>query len=138
MAIQTLIAIERIKDTVNEAIALTQAEGAIEVRDALLEVAPVNTGWSRANWVVQEDTPDTTPRESTGNVAAAQAFTDAKAALLGSKQEPSNNVYLTNNVPYVPFLNEHGTSSVPPMWIEAAVQSALPRVASKVQARLST
>ena len=139
MAIQTQIAIERAKDVIEKTVAYTQAEAAIEIRDELIRSGPNWTGWSRANWVIQENSPDRTPKESSGNPASAMADTDARARTIANKQTPSPNVYLTNNVPYVPFLNADGSpsGSVGPMWIEAAVQTALPRITAKVNTRVT-
>ena len=83
----------------------------LEVVRELKENNPVDTGWSRANWVPALGSPRTTPagtppaKGQTVSDTAAQA--SGEAQLLSYKLQ-RGNVFISNNVPYITILNARG------------------------------
>ena len=83
----------------------------LEIVRELKQVNPVDTGWSRANWVPALGTPRTTPAGT--QPAKGQTVSDTAAQAAGEAQILSyklqrGNVFISNNVPYITILNLRG------------------------------
>ena len=82
---------------------------------------PVDTGWARANWLVNVGTPflaaigspDAVPPTGTG-VGSIAAYK------LGM-----GKVFISNNVPYITRLNEGWSKQAPAGFVQAAILRAL-------------
>lgn len=76
----------------------------------LVEVNPVDTGWSRHNWIPALDSVDF-PSGSKLNVGAAEGAQAAGLALVQATYKFPNVVFISNNVPYIGILNSPLTNS---------------------------
>ena len=93
----------------------------------LKETTPVDTGWARANWVpsigrpyrAASDKPKANPELGALTRRAKQAA--GEIAVLS--YEPYKKVYVSNNVPYVPFLD--AGHPVATGFIERAIDKAV-------------
>lgn len=74
----------------------------------LIGATPVLTGLAQSNWQVTLDAP------AEGIVAIGSRPT----VPLPSRQQ---TIYITNNVPYIEFLNEGSSSKAPAGFVEAAI-----------------
>lgn len=90
---------------------------------------PVDTGWARANWVPSIGTPFegiAGSRESAedGRVdqGPAQQGLARVAAAYRIRQGP---VFVSNNVPYVPRLNDGHSRQAPSGFVQAAIERAV-------------
>lgn len=106
----------------------------------LIEDTPVDTGWARANWIPSIGSPPTRPagarlgRDARGrftsigdpDVGAARAAQQVGIATIATGYTlEQGNVSITNNVPYIRFLNEGSSSQAPPMFVQMAIARAL-------------
>ena len=93
----------------------------------LKESTPVDTGWARANWVpsigrpyrARSEKPKSNPELGAQTRRAKQAA--GEVAVLS--YEPYKRIYVSNNVPYVPFLDESHPEAQG--FIERAIDKAI-------------
>lgn len=81
---------------------------------------PVDTGWARANWLVNIGTPFLAPIGTRESVP--QAGTGV-ASIATYKLGPP--VFISNNVPYITRLNEGSSQQAPRGFVQAAILRAL-------------
>ena len=93
---------------------------ALEVAANLAEACPFDTGHARANFVPSV----TVPFE--GVVDGGAAIASGSAQVLAAKL--ADDVFVTNNVPYLPFLIAGSSSQAPPGWDLAAIDRAVASV----------
>lgn len=79
---------------------------------------PVDTGRARANWqaTIGEETFD-----ELDEVDQSGASTMAKAQAVLESRKPEQTIHLTNNVKYVPRLNEGWSAQAPAGFVQEAV-----------------
>lgn len=84
---------------------------------------PVDTGWARANWIVQIGSPHTSTFGDPTSVSTA-AQEAGKAAVIRYKlgQGP---VFISNNVPYILRLNEGWSQQAPAGFVQGAIAKAV-------------
>lgn len=92
------------------------------VTEELVEVNPIDTGWSRHNWIPALSSVDT-PSGSKLNVGAAEGAQAAGLALVQATYKFPNVVFISNNVPYIGILNSPLTNSrqAPPGFVERSI-----------------
>lgn len=100
---------------------------------------PVDTGWARANWAPNIGTPLTAViGERPKKTAGTGRKRDKKGKFVGGAGgDPSvlltyrlgqGPIFITNNVPYIKFLNEGSSKQAPAGFIQAAVARATKQV----------
>lgn len=109
---------------------------ALAADQAIVVATPVDTGQARSNWLVSLLSPraDTIPPYvagmggSTGaqNVIAAQA---QGASVIGTRQ-PGQDVWISNNLPYIGRLNNGFSAQAPANFVQAAAAEAASVVAN--------
>lgn len=124
---QRAVTVER---NVNEAV----RKVALVVDRELVLSTPVDTGRARSNWLVNVGSPNTDKIEpyvkgeggssATANVQAALA--QAESAV--QKRKPQQDIYISNNLPYIGKLNEGSSAQAPAQFVETAVQAAVTAV----------
>lgn len=90
---------------------------------------PVDTGWARANWVPTigapaADTVGTQEQAAAGNVNAGAAEAGLARVVTQYRLE-QGPVFLTNNVPYIGFLNEGSSRQAPKGFVQLAIAKAV-------------
>lgn len=90
----------------------------------LVEISPVDTGWSRANWIPGIGTAPSSP------VGARDAFSlgaqaSGVAEVMGYRSPNQGPLYLSNSVPYIVYLNAGSSSQAPAGYVEDAVYRAV-------------
>ena len=86
----------------------------LDVAANLIETTRVDTGWARANWVPSVGSPEEPSSEDvegfrpSAQDAASKAGEQAAAtaSVAASYRLPMGSTFVTNNVPYVPRLND--------------------------------
>lgn len=102
----------------------------LEVTAELVSANPVDTGWSRANWIPSVGAPVTTPAGSRDSVSGvAQQVGMAQVATYTWGQ---GNVFIANCVPYIVFLNRGHSPQAPAGYVEAAVESGIRKAIVKL------
>jgi hypothetical protein len=114
---------------------------AITIQQALVLSTPVDTGRARANWQVTLDTPAKNEVEASGGNAhvgfvrdeagrftkrfpsAQEAIARAQATL--AHRRPEQNIFISNNVPYIKRLNEGWSAQAPAGFVEQAIQAGV-------------
>lgn len=90
---------------------------------------PLDTGWASANWIPairsasRFDGDRYLPDE--GDVAEAKGEQQQGQAKLLTYRLGQGSVFVSNNVPYVPKLNDRGGKETQPGFIERAIDKAL-------------
>lgn len=101
---------------------------ALAILTEVVVQTPVDTGRARANWSVGLGGPPDSGNEEPfapgqgGNTAAANATAaiDAGRAAMEDR-EPEQDIYISNNVPYIQRLNEGWSAQAPAGFIQSAV-----------------
>lgn len=95
---------------------------AILASQAVITATPVDTGRARSNWLASAGTSINEPidREERG---ANTTLSENNAAI--SSRKSGQNVYISNNLPYIKRLNEGYSQQAPAMFVEKAVQTAV-------------
>lgn len=102
----------------------------LDVTANLIDTTPVDTGWARANWIPSigvpldrdlEDIPATP-----ANAAGAAALQGAGTALVSASYTLDQGaVFVSNNVPYIVFLNFGSSRQAPAGFVQRAVAKAI-------------
>ncbi len=95
----------------------------------LVEDTPVDTGWARANWVPTIGSPFRGTAGTREQAEAGRVDLSAReqgiATIATSYNIADGSVSITNNVPYIRFLNEGSRSRPPTMFVQSAIRRAL-------------
>ena len=97
----------------------------LNVTACLQDATPVDTGWARSNWVPQIGSPfrgtaGTKEDADNGNIDASTTQ-KGLSSVVGSYQITMGPVYISNNVPYIKFLNEGSSQQAPAAFVQASV-----------------
>lgn len=106
------------------------AKAVILAIDANLKKAtPVDTGWARANWIPSIGDPVLVPDGAPTAVStSAQAAGEAQVL---SYKLGNGALWISNNVPYIRFLNYGTSSQAPSGFVEVAIATAISQVREK-------
>ena len=88
---------------------------------------PVDTGRAMNNWVINVGTPSREVTDQGGDVGSIIASKTAEAFALPAG--PFSTVWISNNLPYIVFLEEGSSKQAPRGWVAAAVQNNLAQLA---------
>lgn len=95
----------------------------INLHERFQAVNPVDTGWSRSNWLASIGRP----RE--GTIGSKEDVDNTQAILsltsISSWTFSQGSAYLVNNVPYIRDLNNGSSPQAPAGWIEMGIQAEL-------------
>lgn len=95
---------------------------------------PVDTGWARNNWSIQIGTPREAPIGSRDQAGAARGAQEAsKGSVLGYTTASADEVYITNNVPYITRLNEGTSQQAPKGFVQQAIRRAIDKLSELSQ-----
>lgn len=114
---------------------------ALFLEGALLWDTPVDTSQALSNWTLTLGAPDYefigphVPGEhgSTQTASIAEAYSLAKAA--AAKKKPGQEIWLSNNAPYIVDLNAGSSLQAPAGYVQSCVfraRSQIPAIAKKV------
>lgn len=118
---------QRVEDGVNRIV----KETALAIDRELVLATPVDTGRARSNWIasvgssVSQEIEPYSPGEggSTSGANAQAAINQATAAI--NSRQPGEDIYLSNNLPYIKRLNEGHSAQAPEGFIETAIQNGI-------------
>jgi hypothetical protein len=92
------------------------------ITQVVVVATPVDTGHARANWVATISEEDTQEKNSFDK--GGQATIEAARAVIASRKT-EQTIHLTNNVKYVPRLNEGWSAQAPAGFVEKAINTAI-------------
>ena len=110
--------IRRIARGVETNMNLTAQLVAIAIDQAVVLATPVDTGRARANWQVSVIKAETDVVNGTDPGGSA---TISKGANVISRKRLGQDIFITNNLPYIVPLNEGSSAQAPAMFVERAV-----------------
>ena len=93
----------------------------IDLHRGLTRRTPVDTGWARANWVPRVGSPQPTTvgsRTDAGGIGESRAAAAAGLAQVLAYKLAQGLVYVTNNVPYIRFLNAGHSRQAPAGYVQ--------------------
>lgn len=96
---------------------------ALSIHEQLIRANPVDTGWSRANWLISVGTPPPTGAANKGSPGATGQA--AGLARLLTYQVNQGAIWIANSVPYIPKLDEGHSKQAPAGWIGRAVDAGV-------------
>jgi len=101
---------------------------ALEVLKNVVFLTPVDTGRARANWFVGVGGPNTERKDTNpgakGNQGFAGSFEQGKRKIL-TTPAIGQDIYLSNNLPYISKLNEGSSDQQPAGFVERAIQAGV-------------
>jgi hypothetical protein len=95
-----------------------RSEVTIAIHDRLLDANPVDTGWSRANWIASVGEPDLTPKASKGDPATTRI--GEGIAEIMQHTDPTEDQHISNQVPYIGVLDDGHSPQAEAGWVERA------------------
>lgn len=105
-------------------------EAALLISQTVIVATPVDTGRARANWFANIGTPIT--QESDGTDPSGAATIARNAGIIPIKL-PGQTIFLSNNLPYIQFLNEGSSAQAPAMFVEQAIATAVRFLRTRVR-----
>lgn len=121
-----------LRDMVSEVVKELGYEVLYQLRDR----TPVDTGWARANWTIsvggyKTGTYGERPKKGTKGFPISGSDADSLVSL-ESFHVTTGTLWITNNVPYIQYLNEFGGSrcNMPGLFVESSLNAAVNIVSS--------
>lgn len=116
----------QVEDGVNRVV---RATALVADREVVL-ATPVDTGRARSNWIVNVGGPSSEEIQpyapgqagSTGSANAQAAMAQAEAAVQNRQLE--QDIFISNNLPYIGRLNDGYSAQAPAGFVQSAVQRA--------------
>lgn len=118
-----------VADQVVARVERTQRAVALEITKDLVLNTPVDTGRARSNWQANMRMPRTNviepldPGSQLGineNANASIAISRANEEI--AKHQPHEDIWITNNVKYIGFLNDGSSTQTPKLFVERAIK----------------
>lgn len=116
---------------VEEGATRTQRQTALVALRELVFATPVDSGRARSNWIVSPRVPSRETREpySPGSGLGSGETQNAGEAMQQGRlavetHTPGDDIYISNNLPYIRPLNDGSSAQAPAGFIERAVQRA--------------
>lgn len=119
-------------DSIQRNVDKTVRRVALAADQAVVLGTPVDTGRARSNWRVSLGSPvfDTVEpfapgaRLGLGEQANAQGAIAQGAAVIGARRD-GQDIWISNNVPYIGALNDGSSDQAPANFVEAAIAQAV-------------
>jgi len=93
---------------------------ALDINEGLIDKTPVDTGWARANWILNIGTPFEGPIGTRDSFNTGQQEV-GMAAVASQYQLSDGPVFISNNVPYIESLNAGKSDQAPAGFIEEII-----------------
>ena len=101
-------------------------ETSLAVLTEVVVSTPVDRGRARGNWQVGlGEAPDPSPEEQEATKDTSGQRTIAEGSTRIARRSSGQDVFLSNNVPYIGPLNDGSSAQAPAGFIEQAVQAGI-------------
>lgn len=101
----------------------------LDITDRLVKANPVDTGWSRANWVpsigIRFDELAGSYEDAALGSINQQPQQQGIAAVAARYNLSRGSIFISNNVPYIGRLNNGSSSQAPSAFVQLAIAQAL-------------
>jgi len=94
---------------------------AVKVSSSLIFATPVDTGRARSNWYATISSPTNKINNETRDKSGANAIARNNAVISNAKI--NNDIFITNNLPYIGKLNDGHSAQAPAGFVEKALQA---------------
>jgi hypothetical protein len=100
---------------------------ALNINANLIEDTPVDTGWARANWVLEIGSPFTGTAGTREDAEAGRVDQNPQQLGIGkiAAYKLGPIIYESNNVPYIEKLNDGSSAQAPSAFVQAAILRAV-------------
>ncbi|WP_299085067.1 hypothetical protein [uncultured Paraglaciecola sp.] len=114
----------------NNFVGKERAKLVLNVHKELTTTTPRDTSWAANNWVSQIGTPSRVTvgsRDNVGGAASASQFSLAQVVGTLNVQTDNSNqdIFISNNVPYIRPLNDGHSKQAPSGFVQIAVAAGL-------------
>ncbi len=115
--------VDRLNETMKRAVNIIARQLLLNVRERLTETNPVDTGFSRSNWIPSVGAP------AAGVVGSKEAV-DYSGIVSGTLTILSYDLFkgpafITNNVDYIVLLNQGYSAQAPAQFVERAIEDGI-------------
>lgn len=121
--------VERVIEALDEFVEQVIIRLSTEITANLIETTPVDTGWARANWVPAIGQPVRDPAGSPEAVNTAEQNSGISGLLRYQRERGS--VFISNNVPYIIYLNAGSSAQAPSGFVENAIDRGIATVRAR-------
>jgi hypothetical protein len=121
----------RVRDELEQALERAMAALAVNITAELIERTPVDTGWARSNWVPAignvsvSDGPQLSEEARIAAVPGQRSSQQSAIANVASYRIQDGPVTISNNVPYIIFLNEGSSAQAPSGFVQAGIAAGI-------------
>lgn len=131
--------IRRIIGRLDDVTASIVSSLAVNITAELIERTPVDTGWARANWVPAIGAPslagagDLSRQARQAGAPSAGGRQSAAVGVVATSYRDIRQgpVFISNNVPYIPRLNDGSSSQAPAGFVQDAIVAGIRSLASR-------
>jgi hypothetical protein len=113
-------------------------KAALAIDQTVVLATPVDTGRARSNWLVQLNSPETSPIEpySPGKKLGKSDSANASAAIAQglsviAQAKPGDTIYISNNLDYIAKLNAGSSQQAPSMFVEKSIDAAIQAISGE-------
>lgn len=122
---------DRVIAKLDDAVETIVSSLAINITAELIERTPVDTGWARANWVPQVGSPflgnsqNYSREERLSDVGLQTGQQQTAIGGLFAYKIGRGAVFISNNVPYIGFLNDGSSQQAPSGFVTLAIVAGI-------------
>jgi len=123
------IDVDKFADSLGLDVALVVKKLSFDIFADVVVGTPVDTGRAMNNWVISIGSPSRDVTDVGGSSASIAASKEGTAVGKLAEVKPFDTVWISNNLPYIGFLEEGTSKQAPKGWVEKAIQNNLRQLA---------
>ena len=121
---------KRIVNDLERVVERVVRELAVNITSELTRVNPVDTGWSKSNWIPSVGASVSAAPGSPENIGPAVAAQARGRSRLRTYRLRDGRAFISNNAPYITQLNEGRSPQAEAGWVQRSIFAALSRLKS--------
>lgn len=115
--------IDKFADQIGVELSLVIKKLAFDIFADVVAGTPVDTGRAMNNWMISVGNPSRSTTDKGGNKASVKAAKRSAADAELAQVRPFDTVWISNNLPYITFLEEGCSKQAPNGWVARAIQN---------------
>jgi hypothetical protein len=123
------VSLDEFADQIGVDVATVVKKLSFDIFADVVAVTPVDTGRAMNNWVISVGSPSRHVTSEGGAKSGVAASKASEAAGALATVSPFDTVWISNNLPYIGFLEEGSSDQAPSGWVERAIQNNLRQLA---------
>lgn len=121
--------VDKFADSIGVEVATVVKKLSFDIFADVVVGTPVDTGRAMNNWVISIGSPSREVNDRGGPESSVKAARISEATGTLASLQPFNTVWISNNLPYIGFLEEGSSKQAPSGWVERAIQNNLRQLA---------